>query len=75
MRLVFLSTILSGSFSSKTLIIAVVFQELLALEERIGNVSTGLSEEEVTKLLKQRKFSSWRLEASVEEEPCCICQV
>ncbi|BAH92849.1 Os04g0648800 [Oryza sativa Japonica Group] len=50
------------------------YEELLALEERIGNVSTGLSEEEVTKLLKQRKFSSWRLEASVEEEPCCICQ-
>uniref|UniRef100_A0A0E0DJ61 RING-type E3 ubiquitin transferase n=1 Tax=Oryza meridionalis TaxID=40149 RepID=A0A0E0DJ61_9ORYZ len=50
------------------------YEELLALEERIGNVSTGLSEEEATKLLKQRKFSSWRLEASVEEEPCCICQ-
>ncbi|XP_015692100.1 probable E3 ubiquitin-protein ligase HIP1 isoform X2 [Oryza brachyantha] len=50
------------------------YEELLALEERIGNVSTGLSEEEVTKLLKQREFSSWRLEASVEDEPCCICQ-
>jgi hypothetical protein len=51
-----------------------IFQELLALEERIGNVSTGLSEEDVMKLLKQRKFSSWRL-ASMEYEPCCICQV
>jgi hypothetical protein len=51
------------------------FQELLALEERIGNVSTGLSEEAVIKLLKQRKFSSWRLKASLDPEPCCICQV
>lgn len=51
------------------------FQELLALEERIGNVSTGLSEEAVIKLLKQRKFSSWRLKASLDYEPCCICQV
>jgi hypothetical protein len=51
------------------------FQELLALEERIGNVSTGLSEEVVIKLLKQRKFSSWRLKASLDHEPCCICQV
>jgi hypothetical protein len=51
-----------------------IFQELLALEERIGNVSTGISEDDVMKLLKQRKFSSWRL-ASMEYEPCCICQV
>jgi E3 ubiquitin-protein ligase Arkadia len=50
------------------------FQELLALEERIGNVSTGINEDTVTKLLKQRKFSSWRLKASSDLEPCCICQ-
>ncbi|KAK3143545.1 hypothetical protein QOZ80_4AG0301650 [Eleusine coracana subsp. coracana] len=50
------------------------YEELLALEERIGNVNTGLSEETVTKLLKQRKFSSWRLKASSDHEPCCICQ-
>ncbi|KAF7019076.1 hypothetical protein CFC21_032294 [Triticum aestivum] len=49
------------------------YEELLALEERIGNVSTGLTENDVMKLLKQRKFSSWRL-SSVEHEPCCICQ-
>uniref|UniRef100_A0A453D889 RING-type E3 ubiquitin transferase n=1 Tax=Aegilops tauschii subsp. strangulata TaxID=200361 RepID=A0A453D889_AEGTS len=49
------------------------YEELLALEERIGNVSTGLTENDVMKLLKQRKFSSWRL-SSVEYEPCCICQ-
>ncbi|KAL6844068.1 hypothetical protein ACP4OV_025741 [Aristida adscensionis] len=50
------------------------YEELLALEERIGNVNTGLSDDAVTKLLKQRKFSSWRLEASFDHEPCCICQ-
>ncbi|XP_066344674.1 probable E3 ubiquitin-protein ligase HIP1 isoform X2 [Miscanthus floridulus] len=50
------------------------YEELLALQERIGNVSTGLSEEDVIKLLKQRKFSSWRLKASLDPEPCCICQ-
>ncbi|KAG2575211.1 hypothetical protein PVAP13_7KG420800 [Panicum virgatum] len=50
------------------------YEELLALEERIGNVNTGLSEEAVIKLLKQRKFSSWRLKASLDHEPCCICQ-
>lgn len=49
------------------------YEELLALEERIGNVNTGLNEEDVMKLMKQRKFSSWRL-ASMEYEPCCICQ-
>jgi len=49
------------------------YEELLALEERIGNVSTGLTENDVMKLLKQRKFSSWRL-SSMEYEPCCICQ-
>ncbi|KAI5010260.1 probable E3 ubiquitin-protein ligase HIP1 isoform X2 [Hordeum vulgare subsp. vulgare] len=49
------------------------YEELLALEERIGNVSTGLTENDVMKLLKQRKFSSWRL-SSMEFEPCCICQ-
>ncbi|CAM0902006.1 unnamed protein product [Alopecurus aequalis] len=49
------------------------YEELLALEERIGNVSTGLSEEDVMKHLRQRKFSSWRL-SSMEYEPCCICQ-
>jgi hypothetical protein len=51
------------------------FQELLALEERIGNVGTGLSEEAVIRLLKRRKFSSWTLKASLDPEPCCICQV
>ncbi|WCJ35457.1 RING/U-box superfamily protein [Euphorbia peplus] len=46
------------------------YEELLALEERIGDVSTGLSEENISKQLKQRKYSS----AQVETEPCCVCQ-
>nr|XP_029122779.1 probable E3 ubiquitin-protein ligase HIP1 isoform X2 [Elaeis guineensis] len=50
------------------------YEELLALEERIGNVSTGLSEEAILKCLKQRKYLLGRVEASMEVEPCCICQ-
>lgn len=48
-------------------------QELLALEDRIGNVSTGLSEETIMKHLKLQKYKS--SSQYVENEPCCICQV
>ncbi|KAI4388626.1 hypothetical protein MLD38_000938 [Melastoma candidum] len=48
------------------------YEELLALEERIGNVSTGLDEETILGRLKQRKFPLAVHEAEVE--PCCICQ-
>lgn len=50
-------------------------QELLALEERIGNVSTGLSEEMILKCLKLRKCTFATSGSLVEAEPCCICQV
>ncbi|KAJ6850370.1 putative E3 ubiquitin-protein ligase HIP1 isoform X1 [Iris pallida] len=50
------------------------YEELLALEERIGDVSTGLSEERISKCLKQRKHSSTTVTILVEPEPCCICQ-
>ncbi|XP_058081684.1 probable E3 ubiquitin-protein ligase HIP1 isoform X2 [Magnolia sinica] len=51
------------------------YEELLALEERIGNVSTGLSGETVLKCLKQRKYVAFATEATAQEvEPCCICQ-
>ncbi|KAJ4840848.1 hypothetical protein Tsubulata_027782 [Turnera subulata] len=55
------------------------YEELLALEERIGNVSTGLSEEAILSRLKQRKCSIAAVAAAaaaaeVEAEPCCICQ-
>ena len=44
------------------------------MEERIGNVSTGLSEENAMKLLKQKKYSV-ETESKLEAEPCCVCQV
>ncbi|CAN6459693.1 unnamed protein product [Victoria cruziana] len=50
------------------------YEELLALEERIGNVSTGLSEETIIKCLKNRKYDSAANNQSTEVEPCCICQ-
>lgn len=46
----------------------------MALEERIGNVSTGLSEEAVLKFLKQKKHSV-ETESQIDAEPCCVCQV
>ncbi|KAJ6807844.1 putative E3 ubiquitin-protein ligase HIP1 isoform X1 [Iris pallida] len=50
------------------------YEELLALEERIGNVSTGLSEETVLKYLKQWKYICLSEETDKEVEPCCVCQ-
>ncbi|KAJ4964369.1 hypothetical protein NE237_024308 [Protea cynaroides] len=50
------------------------YEELLALEERIGNVSTGLSEEKIFKCLRQRKYLSITMGAPTEAEPCCVCQ-
>ncbi|XP_022131451.1 probable E3 ubiquitin-protein ligase RHG1A isoform X2 [Momordica charantia] len=49
------------------------YEELLALEERIGNVNTGLSEEAIVARLKQKKHVN-AVESQVEEEPCCVCQ-
>jgi E3 ubiquitin-protein ligase Arkadia len=45
------------------------YEELLALEERIGNVSTGLSEETISSRLKMKKRSIVQ-----GAEPCCVCQ-
>ncbi|KAJ0011053.1 hypothetical protein Pint_33928 [Pistacia integerrima] len=50
------------------------YEELLALEERIGDVSTGLSEETISKLMKQKKYMSIAIEVPSDQEPCCICQ-
>ncbi|XP_020234275.1 probable E3 ubiquitin-protein ligase RHG1A [Cajanus cajan] len=49
------------------------YEELLALEERIGNVSTGLSEETILKHLKKKKYSA-EPGSQHEAEPCCVCQ-
>ncbi|KAH0857911.1 hypothetical protein HID58_086172 [Brassica napus] len=48
-------------------------EELLALEERIGDVCTGVNEETISNRLKQRKFKS-STKSPQDAEPCCICQ-
>ncbi|KAI9127956.1 hypothetical protein K1719_000949 [Acacia pycnantha] len=50
------------------------YEELLALGERIGDVSTGLSEDTIMKLMKHQIFMSVMTESSTDLEPCCICQ-
>nr|GMC50469.1 probable E3 ubiquitin-protein ligase RHG1A [Ipomoea batatas] len=50
------------------------YEELLALEERIGNVCTGLSEEAISSRLKQHKYAFMKVENPEEREPCCVCQ-
>nr|POE98111.1 e3 ubiquitin-protein ligase mbr1 [Quercus suber] len=49
------------------------YEELLALGERIGDVSTGLSEDTIFELMKQRKYAT-ATESLHDLEPCCICQ-
>ncbi|KAL1544289.1 RING-type E3 ubiquitin transferase [Salvia divinorum] len=48
------------------------YEELLALQEQIGNVSTGLSEKKIQDSFKKRKHGA--VKASQVMEPCCICQ-
>ncbi|GMI94779.1 hypothetical protein like AT5G24870 [Hibiscus trionum] len=57
------------------------YEELLALEERMGNVSTALSEEAVSKCLKKSVYEATSLEdanvsCEVEKDDarCSICQ-
>lgn len=45
------------------------YEELLVLEERIGNVNTGLTEETISGCLKQKTYAT-----VPDAEPCCICQ-
>ncbi|KAK4794860.1 hypothetical protein SAY86_012854 [Trapa natans] len=49
------------------------YEELLALEERIGNVCTGLNEDTILSHMKHRKHSNIA-KTQMEAEPCCICQ-
>ncbi|KAL4396581.1 hypothetical protein AHAS_Ahas01G0106200 [Arachis hypogaea] len=51
------------------------YEELLALEERIGDVSTGLSEDVIMKSMKQQIYMSVMVDSSTDLEPCCICQL
>lgn len=54
------------------------YEELLALEERIGNVNTGLDEQRISLCLRESKYSS--LDATVaaisqeSDVKCSICQ-
>lgn len=58
-------------------------QDLLALGERIGSVSTGLSEETIATLLKTKVYSPKAATINLEEaasddqetDSCIICQV
>ncbi|XP_031490994.1 probable E3 ubiquitin-protein ligase ZFP1 [Nymphaea colorata] len=58
------------------------YEELLALEERIGNVKTGLSEESISKCMKIRKHVSCECSSrcngcrsmTSESGRCIICQ-
>lgn len=51
------------------------YEELLALEDKIGYVSTGLSEDAILNNLSQHKHSLCKLDLeSAELEPCCICR-
>ncbi|WVZ22789.1 hypothetical protein V8G54_001333 [Vigna mungo] len=50
------------------------YEELLALEERIGDVSTGLSEDVIVKSMKQRLYTALMTQSCTGLEPCCICQ-
>ncbi|CAH8297773.1 unnamed protein product [Eruca vesicaria subsp. sativa] len=49
------------------------YEELLALEERIGDVCTGVNEETISTRLNQRKYKSSTISPQ-DAEPCCICQ-
>ncbi|CAN7102774.1 probable E3 ubiquitin-protein ligase RHG1A [Brassica rapa] len=49
------------------------YEELLALEERIGDVCTGVNEETISNRLKQSKYKS-STKSPEDAEPCCICQ-
>ncbi|CAN8257913.1 unnamed protein product [Cochlearia groenlandica] len=52
------------------------YEELLALGERIGDVSTGLKEDVILKTMKQHKHTSSSASAELHHdiEPCCVCQ-
>ncbi|KAF7840824.1 E3 ubiquitin-protein ligase MBR2 isoform X1 [Senna tora] len=50
------------------------YEELLALEERIGDVNTGLSEDIIMKSMKERVYVPVMSGSSSDLEPCCICQ-
>ncbi|KAF5451319.1 hypothetical protein F2P56_026435 [Juglans regia] len=50
------------------------YEELLDLEDHIGSVSTGLSEEAIVANLRRQTYDSLTLGSPAENESCCICQ-
>uniref|UniRef100_A0A2N9F6U1 RING-type E3 ubiquitin transferase n=1 Tax=Fagus sylvatica TaxID=28930 RepID=A0A2N9F6U1_FAGSY len=50
------------------------YEELVDLEEDIGNVSTGPSEQAILANLRRRKYEPIALGSPVNNESCCICQ-
>ncbi|CAO2817783.1 unnamed protein product [Amaranthus hypochondriacus] len=50
------------------------YEELLALEERIGNFCTRLTVEKILSSMKQCKYIHTMSDDQIESEPCCICQ-
>ena len=51
-----------------------ILQELLALEDHIGNVSTGLSEEAAVASLNRSNYFLF-VEENAQKDFCSICQV
>ncbi|XP_057948843.1 E3 ubiquitin-protein ligase MBR2-like [Malania oleifera] len=49
------------------------YEELLELEETIGDADTGLTEEDVLGHMKQKKYRSIKI-GPPTDDPCCICQ-
>ncbi|XP_021714123.1 uncharacterized protein LOC110682167 [Chenopodium quinoa] len=50
------------------------YEELLALEDHIGNVSSGLSDETIMELLKWRYYECAVKEPISDDEICCVCR-
>ncbi|KAJ7952839.1 E3 ubiquitin-protein ligase MBR2-like [Quillaja saponaria] len=50
------------------------YEELLALEEQIGNVCVGLSEKAIAAHLRRQKYQFITVETQEKDESCCICQ-
>ncbi|KAJ1423151.1 Zinc finger, RING-type [Sesbania bispinosa] len=73
---------MSYEASTQRLILYYTINDLLALGERIGNVSTGLSEETITTQLKTKSYLTPAAAINVEEaasddqetDSCIICQ-
>lgn len=69
-----------GLSSSEAYFILFLNQELLALEERMGTVSTALSEEQLLRCLKRSIYTTDHVASGItfcgdEDMKCSICQV